>query len=555
MVKAEAPTGTLRARFHHCDACMRLNDAGRVTDLRCGRFRIGIVVRASEENMLNAQPHKRHHWRLLAFMVGLLSAVLVGQAWAQDAPAEPLTPDQVMEQVKAQAVDLDTIWVMLAAFLVFWMQAGFGLVESGLTRAKNTVNILMKNVLDFCFASVVFWAVGFGIMFGAGTAYFGNSGFFLQEAEGTFDSLSWSAVSTEAKFFFQLVFAGTAATIVSGAVAERTKFSCYMIYSVIITMLIYPVAGHWIWGGGFLAAGGWFGENGVWDFAGSTVVHSVGGWIALCGAIVIGPRIGKYGPSGRVNAIPGHSFPLMVLGVFILWLGWFGFNPGSTMAAAGQGATIAHITLTTNAAAATGTIFALLTSKIWFGKWDASMAGNGCLAGLVAITAPCAFVDAWAALIIGAIGGVLVVLSVVFIDRILKIDDPVGATSVHLTNGIWGTLAVGIFANPTYAGPTGLLFGGGLTQLLIQLTAVAVVGGWCLVTGFALFFALKATMGLRVSHEEELRGLDIDEHGMEAYPDFVLATHGLPPSGGSSGAGWSGPGVPAATRREEALVR
>lgn len=357
------------------------------------------------------------------------------------------------------------------------MQAGFAFVETGLTRSKNTVNILMKNMMDFCFATVAFWFVGFGVMFGAGNGWFGTSGFLLHDLGKTFESLAWTPVDIDTKFFFQLVFAGTAATIVSGAMAERTKFSCYLVYSVVISLLIYPVSGHWIWGGGALSPGHLFGEGkGMFDFAGSTVVHSVGGWIALCGAVVLGPRIGKYSKDGKSNATPGHSFGFMLLGVFCLWLGWFGFNPGSTMMATGMGRTIGHIAVTTNAAAATGTILALVTSKLWFGKWDASMAGNGCLAGLVAVTAPCAFVDTWAALLIGAIAGVLVVCSVVFIDQVLKIDDPVGATSVHLTNGIWGTLALGLFANPIYGatGPLpGLFYGGGFSQLWMQFVGVA----------------------------------------------------------------------------------
>lgn len=263
----------------------------------------------------------------------------------------------------------------------------------------------------------------------------------------------------------------------------------------------------------------------MFDFAGSTVVHSVGGWLALCGAAVLGPRIGKYGPGGKVNAIPGHNFPLMILGVFILWLGWFGFNPGSTMMATGCGGAIAHIAVTTNMAAATGTIGALLTAKLWFGKWDASMAGNGCLAGLVAITAPCAFVGIAPAALIGFVGGVLVVASVVFVDRVLKIDDPVGAVSVHLANGAWGTLALGLFSNPEYGatGPLkGLFYGGGLEQLKMQAVGVVLVGAWCLVTGSILFLGLKALTGLRVSPEEEMRGLDMDEHGVPGYPDFQL---------------------------------
>lgn len=446
---------------------------------------------------------------------------------AADAPA--LTLESLAKDVKDRSVEVDTVWVLVTAFLVFWMQAGFALVETGLTRAKNTVNILMKNLMDFTFATVAFWLLGFGLMFGAGNDWIGTSGFFLKDAGETFASLSWTPVGLDAKFFFQLVFAGTAATIVSGAMAERTKFGSYLIYSFVISLLIYPIAGHWIWGGGALSVGKMFGEGkGMFDFAGSTVVHSVGGWLALCGAVVLGPRVGKYGPDGKVHAIPGHNFGFMVLGVFILWLGWFGFNPGSTMMATGYGGTIAHIAVTTNAAAATGTIFALFTSKLWFGKWDASMAGNGCLAGLVAITAPCAFVDTWAALLIGAIGGVLVVLSVVFFDRVLKIDDPVGATSVHLVNGIWGTLSLGLFSNPVYGatGPLpGLFYGGGVSQLWMQLVGVVVVGVWCLATGFALFYGIKAVFGLRVSQEEEMAGLDVIEHGMEGYPNFQTLPH------------------------------
>ncbi len=465
-------------------------------------------------------------WRRLFALVVPLVLVLSVRAFAQD--AAPPTLESVAADVHARSVELDTVWTLMTAFLVFWMQAGFAFVETGLTRAKNTVNILMKNMMDFCFATVAFWFIGFGIMFGAGSDWFGTSGFMLHDVGSTFASLSWTPIGIDAKFFFQLVFAGTAATIVSGAMAERTKFTSYLIYSIVISLLIYPVSGHWIWGGGALSAGHIFGDGGMFDFAGSTVVHSVGGWIALCGAIVLGPRIGKYGPKGEVHAIPGHSFGFMMLGVFILWLGWFGFNPGSTMGATGYADTIAHIAVTTNAAAATGTIFALLTAKLWFGRWDASMAGNGCLAGLVAITAPCAFVSTPAALLIGAIAGALVVGSVVFFDSVLKIDDPVGATSVHLTNGIWGTLSLGLFSNPVYGatGPLpGLFYGGGISQLWYQFAGVCLVGVWCLVTGFALFYLIKMTLGLRVSKEEELEGLDAGEHGMEGYPDFQLLPH------------------------------
>lgn len=476
---------------------------------------------------MNTKPRDRLRRRLIISVTAATVACVSSFALAQ---AENPTLPEMMEKVKTMSVDMDTMWVLVTAFLVFWMQAGFALVETGLTRAKNTVNICMKNLLDFCFASIGFWAIGFAIMFGTGNKWFGTSGWFLQgDADTTFAALSWTSVSLDAKFIFQLVFAGTAATIVSGAMAERTRFTSYMMYSLAITVFIYPVAGHWIWGGGLLSAGNMFGEGkGMFDFAGSTVVHSVGGWLALTGAIVLGPRMGKYGPGGKVNAIPGHNFPLMILGVFILWLGWFGFNPGSTMMATGCGAAIAHIAVTTNFAAATGTVGALLTSKLWFGKWDASMAGNGCLAGLVAVTAPCAFVDTWAAGLIGLIGGVLVVASVVFIDRLLKVDDPVGAVSVHLVNGIWGTLALGLFSNPVHGstGPLpGLFYGGGIEQFKMQLIGVVLVGIWCLLTGFALFLGLKALTGLRVSPEEELRGLDVDEHGLEGYPNFQLLKH------------------------------
>jgi Amt family ammonium transporter len=444
-------------------------------------------------------------------------------------PPKPPTTDELADTIKKNGYDADTLWTLVTAFLVFWMQAGFAMVETGLTRSKNAVHICMKNLLDFSFGTIFFWLIGFGIMFGTGSGFLGTSGFALSEAvpldkatesmPATFASLSWTSVSLDCKFLFQLVFAATAATIVSGAMAERTKFSSYLVYSIAISAIIYPVSGHWIWGGGWLSTL----TTPMKDFAGSTVVHSVGGWIALAGAIMLGPRIGKYGADGRVNAIPGHNYPLMILGVFILWLGWFGFNPGSTMAITGYGALASHIAVTTNMAAATGTVGALLASKMWFGKWDGSMAGNGALAGLVAITCPCAWVDNWAAALIGLIAGVLVVASVVFIDRKLRIDDPVGAVSVHLVCGIWGTLSLGIFSNPVYGDSSakpGLFFGGGMDQLISQAIGVVTVGVWCLVTGFILFSILKAVIGLRVSQEEEMKGLDVDEHGMMAYPDF-----------------------------------
>ena len=449
-------------------------------------------------------------------------------------PAAPPTMEDVQKTLGDHKVLLDTMWVMVTAFLVFWMQAGFAYVEGGLTRAKNTNNIMMKNLMDFCLGTVAYWAIGFGIMFGDGNLFMGMTGFLLTGADnspatgdaytGVYSALNWTGVPLFAKFMFQLVFAGTTATIVSGAMAERTKFQSYLVYSFIISAFIYPVVGHWIWGGGWLA------KQGVWDFAGSTVVHSCGGWMALVGAIVVGPRIGKYTKDKKPLAIPGHSLPMAALGVFILWLGWFGFNPGSTMAA---DVSIAQIAMTTNVAAATGAIAALATSWIIFGKADVSMTLNGVLAGLVAITAGCAFVSPISAAIIGLLGGVAVVLAVILIDKV-GVDDPVGAVSVHGVCGALGTLCVGLFASEKYApsGTTGngLLFGGGATLLMNQAIGVAAVFGWSVTMGFIVFFALKYTMGLRVTPEEEVGGLDIGEHGSEAYPDWSPTLHAPVPT-------------------------
>lgn len=422
------------------------------------------------------------------------------------------------QAIESGAVALDTVWVLIAAILVMFMQAGFALLEAGFTRSKNSVNILMKNLMDFCFGTITYYIVGFALMFGAGNLFFGTSGFFLHDSGATFASLDWSTVPLECKYFFQLVFAATAATIVSGAMAERTKFVAYIFYSIVITAVIYPIVGHWIWGGGWLA------EFGMWDFAGSTVVHSTGGWLALTGAVMLGPRIGKYKSDNSANVIPGHSMPLAALGVFILWFGWFGFNPGSTMGAVTD---IAHIATTTNLAAAAGAIAAMLTAWWMFKKPDVSMALNGVIAGLVAITAPCAFVSDGSAIWIGLIAGILIVLSVVFFDQVLRIDDPVGAISAHAVCGSWGTFAVGLFAQDVFAPGTtgnGLFFGGGWKLLGAQSLGIISVFAWCMITGFSLFFVLKHLVGLRVSREEELRGLDIDEHGMEAYAGFQVFT-------------------------------
>lgn len=396
---------------------------------------------------------------------------------------------------------LNTFWVLIAGALVFFMQAGFALVEAGLTQSKNTTNILFKNLMDFSIGTLGFWIIGYGIMFGSGNSFFGSFELF-----STTDHGSALGIPNLAFFFFQLVFAATAATIVSGAMAERTKFVSYLVYSAIITLIIYPISGHWIWGGGWLSQL----STPFVDFAGSTVVHSVGGWLALAGALVLGPRLGKY-KNGKINAIPGHSITLAALGVFILWLGWFGFNPGSTLGL-GDPELVAHIFVTTNGAAAAGAVATLITTWIKYGKPGLSMTLNGVLAGLVAITAGCHAVSPGAAIIIGAIAGVLVVFAVEFFDKVAKIDDPVGAISVHGVCGAFGTLAVGLFATEG-----GLFNGGGFALLGSQAIGVVSVAAWALGVGLVLFLTIKYTIGLRVSKKEEENGLDYYEHGEKAY--------------------------------------
>ncbi len=405
-------------------------------------------------------------------------------------------------------LNVNIVWTCIAAFLVFFMQAGFAMVEAGFTRAKNAVNILMKNLMDFSVGTIAFFLIGFGLMFGKSNGWFGTTLFGLSGVEPGSD-WNWTFL------IFQTVFAATAATIVSGAMAERTKFVGYLAYSFAITLFIYPIFGSWAWGG-LLDGGGWLEGLGFLDFAGSTVVHSVGGWLALAGAIVLGPRIGKYAPDGKPKAILGHNIPLAALGVFILWFGWFGFNAGSTTTGDGS---IGYIAVTTNLAAAAGAIVAMSVSWVVMKKPDASMALNGALAGLVSVTAPCDGVSPIGAILIGAIGGALVVGSVLFIDRRLKIDDPVGAVSVHGVCGAWGTLAVGLFNTDS-----GLLYGGGLKQLGVQLLGAGAAFFWAFGLGFLLFTVIKKTIGLRVTSEEELKGLDIGEHGMEAYSGFQIFT-------------------------------
>lgn len=460
---------------------------------------------------------------------------------AQD-PASAQEPaateaDPVAESIAGLTVGADTLWVLVAGFLVFFMNLGFGCVESGFCRAKNCVNILSKNFIVFATASIGFWFLGWGLMFSdAENPYIGTQGLFMLSGadtdnspatgdayHGVYDGISWPGVPLYAKFFFQLVFAGTAATIVSGAVAERIKYHSFIVFSFVMAIAIYPVVGHWIWGGGWLAA-----KWGFFDFAGSTQVHSIGGWAALAGIIMLGPRKGKYAADGRVLAIPGHNMTAATIGCFILWFGWFGFNPGSTMAIIGDPGMVAEIAVTTNAAAAAATLSATATAWLLLGKPDLGMTLNGALAGLVAITAPCAFVTVGAATVIGLIAGILVVLGVLMFDRI-HIDDPVGATSVHLLNGVFGTLCVGLFAHPLLIPRAeglraGLFYGGGADQLIAQFVGVAAAGAYVFVVAIIAWAILKATLGIRVSPEEEREGLDIGEHGNEAYYGFVMAT-------------------------------
>lgn len=402
---------------------------------------------------------------------------------------------------------LDTMWVLLATALVFFMQAGFAMVETGFTRAKNASNIIMKNLMDFSIGSLIYWIVGFSIMFGKDINGFVGSIEWL--SIGNFEHLGLS-IPINAFLIFQTVFCATAATIVSGAMAERTKFISYLIYSIFISLVIYPVVGHWIWGGG------WLSNMGFHDFAGSTVVHSLGGWCALVGAWVIGPRIGKYKKDGTVNAIPGHNVTLGALGVFILWFGWFGFNPGSTLSGT-DSISISHIFVTTNISAAAAAVVTMIYTWIRYKKPDVSMTLNGALAGLVAITAGTDIVSPLSAAIIGGVAGLVIVHGIEFVERRLKIDDPVGAVGVHGICGALGTIAVGIFAYGD-----GLIYGGGMELLKVQVIGVSAVALWTMGTAFILFKTVDLTIGLRVESKEEHVGLDINEHGIESYADFSL---------------------------------
>jgi len=488
-----------------------------------------------------------------AVSVTVAGAIAPQSLFADDAPAVATTPappapptaEDILPNLWLAA---DTIWVLICGMLVFFMNLGFGCVESGFARAKNAVNILSKNFVVFAATCISFYLFGWDLMFGSGDgAFIGNSGTWMvggfdpkfdnspavgDKYQGVYGAISWCSVPLYVKFFFQLVFAGTAATIVSGAVAERIKYHTFVIFSFLMALVIYPVTGHWIWGFGWLAK-----DWNFWDFAGCTAVHSVGGWAALTGAAILGPRIGKYGSDGRVHAIPGHNMTAAFIGCLVLWFGWFGFNPGSTFGVAADGGRLAaQVAVNTNSAAAAATLTATLTAWLLLRKPDIGMTLNGCLAGLVGITACAAFTNVTCSLIIGAIAGVLVVLSVLFFDR-MRIDDPVGATSVHLVCGIFGTLCVGLFTTADLTGTTantpfgfaavggpsaGLFFGGGTKQLIAQLVGVLAVGAYVVPVSALCWLILKALVGLRVSPQEEIEGLDIGEHGNEAYHGFVM---------------------------------
>lgn len=401
-------------------------------------------------------------------------------------------------------ISLNNVWLLLATFLVMFMQPGFALIEAGFTRSKNTSNILMKNLMDFSFGAIIFWLIGYSIMYGSSLfgGLIGNPFEYF-----AFNSEGFGNYADYTDLMFQTVFAATAATIVSGAVAERTKFSAYIIFTIVITLIIYPISGHWKWGGG------WLETLGFQDFAGSTLVHSVGAWVGLAGAATLGPRLGKYDKNGKAKAIPGHNMAFGALGVFILWFGWFGFNPGSELAATGTSTiAIGKITLTTNLAAAGGAVTSMIISWIRYNRPTLSLALNGALAGLVAITAGCNAVSPSGALVIGIIAGFALPFSVEFFDQKLKIDDPVGAISVHGVCGAIGTLLVGVFSTSD-----GLLYGSGIKLLGIQAIGVISVAAWALALGFALFKILKATNGLRVEKIIEEEGLDVYEHGESAY--------------------------------------
>jgi Amt family ammonium transporter len=439
-------------------------------------------------------------------------ALSIAALMANPAAAQEEDPVALVQQ------NLDNIFILFAAVLVIFMQAGFALVEAGLTRAKSVSNIMMKNMMDFAVGVLAFAAVGFAFAFGSGNSFIGTSGWFIG-SDIAENYLGESPLSISTFFIFQVAFAATAATIVSGAMAERTKFVSYMIYSFLISAIVYPIVVHWTWGGGWLL------ELGYHDFAGSGIVHMTGGVAALVGAAILGPRIGKYGPDGKPRAIPGHSIPFAIIGVFILLVGWFGFNPGSELLA---DSAVTPVAVTTVLAGAAGAVIAMFVTWIRNGKPDPAMAGNGLLAGLVGITAGCGAVYNWAAVLIGLVAGVLVVFAVDFFDKVLKVDDPVGAIAVHGVCGAWGVIAVGLFAATDVEGfwKKGLFYGGGFDQLGPQLVGVAAIAAFVGVTMAIIFLGIKATVGLRVSEQEEIEGLDVHEHGYAGYGEEIAYAGG-----------------------------
>ncbi|AHY47080.1 amt: ammonium transporter [Rubrobacter radiotolerans] len=436
----------------------------------------------------------------------LLVLALPGLAFAQD---EAPTAAEL-------SLAMDTVWVLVAAVLVIFMQAGFAMLEVGFSRMKNVGSVVAKILVNVAIAALMFWAVGFAFTFSDGgglQSIIGLNGFFLSGSAETYAGLSWSQVPVSAKFVFQVAFVAVSLAIVWGTMLERTKFAVYVIFAVVFAGLIYPLVAHWVWGGGWLA------ELGKQDFAGSTVVHLSGAAAALAGTLLLGPRLGKYDDEGRPVTIPGHNMPLAVLGVLILWVGWYGFNPGSTMAATTQ---IADVALTTTLAAAAGVLGAMTMSYFYRRNVDVGMGGNGAIAALVAITASCAFVAPWASIIIGFVAGIIMYLVLMFVDRI-GVDDPLGAIAAHGMGGVWGTLSCGLFTTPELAavGQPGLFYGGGFTQLGVQALGIIACGGFVFLSSLLVFAILKATIGIRVSPEQELDGLDIHEHGVYGYPDLV----------------------------------
>ena len=459
-------------------------------------------------------------------------------------PALGLAQEKAPPGNRELSLALDTVWVLVAAVLVLFMQAGFAMLEVGFSRMKNVGSVVAKILANLAIAAVLFWAVGFAVAFGTGNALFGTQGWFLAVPEGAVDEvyagLAWTQVPLSAKFLFQVAFCAVSLAIVWGTMLERTKFAVYLVFAVVFAGIIYPMVGHWVWGGG------WLTELGMQDFAGSTVVHLSGAMAALAGTLLLGPRLGKYDDEGRPVTIPGHNMPLAVLGVLILWIGWYGFNPGSTMAATPQ---IADIALTTTLAAACGVLGAMAMSYLYRRHVDVGMAGNGAIAALVAITAPCAFVAPWASAIIGFVAGVIMYATLLFVDRI-GVDDPLGAIAAHGMGGVWGTLSAGLFTTPELAavGRPGLLDGGGLYQLGVQALGILAAGGFVFLASLLVFAALKATIGLRVKPEQELNGLDVSEHGVYGYagfPEHLIATD-HPVNGNGGGAPRNAPAEGAA---------